>query len=213
MCRDPEALLSFLGLDPGEAPFPLAEQGEFGFLVPWSYVKRMQKGSWHDPLLLQVIPRAGEMVEREGFSSDPVGDAASETVPGLLCKYAARVLVLVSDFCAMHCRFCFRRNGGVSGPADWDRVWRCIREQTDLREVILSGGDPFCLSADDLAMHLERAVATGHIDTVRIHTRVPVVAPELVDAMLIGRIADLARVKQVVVVVHANHAAEIAGGC
>jgi EF-P beta-lysylation protein EpmB len=208
-CQGLGILFSFLELDPARAPFKLADSGGFPFLVPWSYAKRMQKGSWSDPLLLQVLPRAEEMVEREGFSRDPVGDSAAETVPGLLCKYASRALLLASDRCAVHCRFCFRRSGCAAGPGDWDRVWRYINDHADIREVILSGGDPLCLDAAELAMHLERASSTDHLDTVRIHTRVPVVAPELVDAEMAGRIADLARVKPVVLVVHVNHAAEL----
>lgn len=182
-------------------------------LVPESYCQRMRSGSWDDPLLRQVLPTADELREREGFSTDPVGDAVSEIMPGLLHKYEGRVLLLVSDRCAMHCRFCFRRNTRMPATADWDRVWEYIAADASINEVILSGGDPLCLDAGEFSAHLERAAVIPSVRTVRIHTRLPVADPDRIDMPMIAAITRFASIKTCIVVIHANHAAELGGSC
>jgi EF-P beta-lysylation protein EpmB len=207
------ALLRSLGLDPGYAPYEIRDSVNFPMLVPESFRKRMRSGDWNDPLLRQVLPLADEMVESEGFSTDPVGDVASMVIPGLLHKYNGRVLLLVSDRCAMHCRFCFRRGTRLPEAADWDRVWDFIAAEPLIQEVILSGGDPLCLEPKVLSGHLERAAVMPNIRTVRIHTRLPVADPGLVDARMIAAITRIASIKTCIVVIHANHAAELGGSC
>ena len=207
------ALLGSLGLDPGYAPYEIRDSVDFPILVPESYCQRMRYGDWNDPLLRQVLPLADEMEECDGFSTDPVGDAASMVIPGLLHKYNSRVLLLVSDRCAMHCRFCFRRNTRLPEAVDWDRVWDYIAGDTSIDEVILSGGDPLCLESKVLSAHLERAAVIPSVRTVRIHTRLPVADPGLVDARMIATITRIASIKTCIVVIHANHASELGGSC
>jgi L-lysine 2,3-aminomutase len=182
-------------------------------LVPESYCQRIRSGSWDDPLLRQVLPLADEVKGREGFSTDPVGDAASEIMPGLLHKYEGRALLLVSDKCAMHCRFCFRRNIRLPAAVDWDRVWDYIAADAPINEVILSGGDPLCLETEALSAHLERAAVIPSVKTVRIHTRLPVADPDCIDASMIAVINRIASIKTCIVVIHANHSAELGGSC
>jgi EF-P beta-lysylation protein EpmB len=207
------ALLKSLSLDPKLAPYEIRDMESFPMLVPESYCQRIRSGDWDDPLLRQVLPRAEEMLESEGFSNDPVGDAQVVVVPGLLHKYHGRVLLLVSDRCAMHCRFCFRRNTRLPEEVDWDRVWGYVAADTSLNEVILSGGDPLCLESKVLSAHLERVAVMPNIRTVRIHTRLPVADPGLVDAAMIAAITRFASIKTCIVVIHANHAAELSGAC
>jgi L-lysine 2,3-aminomutase len=205
-------LLGFLGLDARSAPYRVTEDPGFPFLVPLSFAKRMRKRDWYDPLLLQVLPRGEERVEREGFSGDAVGDAAAQVAPGLLHKYESRVLLFASRSCAMHCRFCFRRCCPL-GAAMEEPVWRYIGEHREINEVILSGGDPLCLDAGALEEYLRRCCAVPHVKTARIHTRAPVADPGTVTPELLGMISSVNSVKNCVVVVHANHANELAADC
>lgn len=211
---DSNDLLGFLELDVRSAPYHVMESQEFPLLVPLSFAARMRKRDWQDPLLLQVLPRAEENEEREGFSDDAVGDAAALAAPGLLHKYASRALLLASDACAMHCRFCFRRCRPcrpAAGAAEG--ALRCIARHAGLKEVILSGGDPLCIGRAALEEQLRRIMEILHVRTVRIHTRAPVADPAVVTQAVLDMISYVNSLKNCVVVIHANHANELAGGC
>jgi L-lysine 2,3-aminomutase len=82
---------------------------DFPVLVPESFLRRMQPGNPLDPLLLQVLPQSAELESPPGFVSDPVGDMAARRSPGLLHKYHGRALLITTSACAVHCRYCFRR--------------------------------------------------------------------------------------------------------
>jgi EF-P beta-lysylation protein EpmB len=206
-------LLAFLKLDRDAAPHKIVEDPEFCFLVPLSFAARMRKRDWYDPLLLQVLPRAEEAVEKEGFSADAVGDAAAQAEPGLLHKYASRVLLLSSSSCVMHCRFCFRRHCTVRPAAAHESTFHYIADHPEVDEVILSGGDPLCLGAGTLKVLLQRLVAFPQVRTVRIHTRAPVADPGLISQEIIETIAYVNSAKNCIAVIHANHANEIAADC
>jgi KamA family protein len=124
---------------------------------------------------------------------------------------------MISPHCAVHCRYCFRREFPYSdlpkGAASWEAAWTYLEGAEALDEIVFSGGDPLFLDDIRLARILARALALPHIRTLRFHTRLPIVLPSRVDAGLLALIADAAAVKTVVMVVHANHAAEIAGDC
>src|SRR5690606_2154519 len=107
--RTLEALLLYLDLDPSHAPERLEADPDFPLLAPKSFASRMAKGDWRDPLLMQILPLAREYASSEGFRDDAVGDLPSQIVPGLLHKYASRALMMISPQCAVHCRYCFRR--------------------------------------------------------------------------------------------------------
>jgi EF-P beta-lysylation protein EpmB len=205
-------LLRFLELDICSAPYKIIENQKFPFLAPLSYAGRMRKRDWYDPLLLQVLPRSEESVEQEGFSDDAVGDMAAQTTPGLLHKYDSRVLLISSRFCAMHCRFCFRRCYPL-GFAIEEPVWRYIRENREVNEVILSGGDPLCLDPADFEYFAQHIIAIPHVKTVRIHTRTPVADPGRVSKGIVDIISYVNSAKACIVVIHANHANELAADC
>ena len=205
-------LLGFLEMDIRSAPYEITGKADFCFLVPLSYAERMRKRDWYDPLLLQVLPRSEESVEHEGFFDDAVGDREAQAVPGLLHKYDSRVLLVSSSTCAVHCRFCFRRcyrfRSTIREPA-----WRYIDEHREVNEVILSGGDPLCLDPADLDYFAQRIFAIPHVKTVRIHTRLPIADPGRVNRAMIDIISSVNSVKTCIVVLHANHAAELEGDC
>jgi L-lysine 2,3-aminomutase len=208
---DPTELCSVLGLDPALIEPACAAAGKFPLRVPRGYVARMRHGDPRDPLLLQVLPGAAELVSTPDFSTDPVGDLGSSAAPGLLHKYACRALVVATGACAVHCRYCFRRHFPYSEQSALRRGWAPVIErlQADpsIHEVILSGGDPLSLSDRRLAQFTDELRTVRHVRRLRIHTRYPIVLPERVDAGLLKWLAGVPLQK--VVVIHANHASEI----
>ncbi len=209
--KDPAELLRLLEL--GDDLLPQARRAAelFPLRVPRGFIARMRKGDALDPLLLQVLPLGRELEDTPEFSTDPVGDLAAMTVPGVLHKYHGRVLLVLTGACAVHCRYCFRRHFPYSAanPAtdQWSAALDYLRADTSINEVILSGGDPLALSDARLADLVAQLDTIAHLQRLRIHTRVPVVLPERVDAALLRWIA--ATRLAVVVVLHVNHANEL----
>jgi EF-P beta-lysylation protein EpmB len=183
----------------------------FGLFAPWPYIGRMAKGDPADPLLVQVLPLNAELDDQPGFAADPVGDAAARQTAGLLQKYQGRGLLITTGACAVHCRYCFRRQYPYSesprSPDDWQPAIDRLAADPTLDEVILSGGDPLTLVDRHLAEMAERIALVKHIRRLRVHTRLPIVIPQRVTGELIAwltgtRLAPL-------VVVHANHPQEL----
>jgi EF-P beta-lysylation protein EpmB len=161
-------------------------------------------------LLLQVLPSGEELVGTPGFSEDPLAETEALWEPGLLAKYAGRVLMVTTGACGVHCRFCFRRHFPYQDPAAalclWEPALARVAADSSVREVILSGGDPLTLTDSKLQRLVDRLAELPHVARLRVHTRLPIVIPERVTdgllACLRGRLAAW-------MVVHVNHAAEI----
>lgn len=206
---DPSELLRFLGLDPRDFPAPHRGAG-FPFRVTRSYAARMGKGDPADPLLRQVLPLEAELAERAGFVADPVGDLAANLAPGVLRKYRGRALLVATGACAIHCRYCFRREF----PYDANPLGRRLEGEAldfiagdeSLGEVILSGGDPLVLGDERLAGLVAGLTAIPHVRRLRVHSRLPVVLPTRITGELVRVLAG-SRLKPVLVI-HANHPAE-----
>ena len=166
-----------------------------------------------DPIARQFIPSALELASAPGESADPIGDDVHSPVPGIVHRYPDRVLFKLVQVCAVYCRFCFRREmvGPGKATALSDTAYRgaldYIRTHPDIWEVILTGGDPLMLSPRRLAEIMADLAAIDHVKIIRIHTRVPVAAPDRIDD-------DMARALRVEgattwVAVHANHPREL----
>jgi EF-P beta-lysylation protein EpmB len=211
--RDPDALLAALEIAEGQIP-DLDRGGQgLRLLVPRAFAALMRPGDPQDPLLRQVLPLADEQRAVDGFSKDPVGDAAADQGQGLLQKYAGRVLILATSACAVHCRYCFRRHRPPSPPirsgAALDTLRRAIDGDPSISEVILSGGDPLMLDDDLLAELLDALGRLEQVRRLRIHTRLPVVLPSRVTP---GLCHALTRTRlRPVVVLHTNHPRELGG--
>ena len=190
---------------------------DFPLRVPRGFVARMRRGDPADPLLLQVLPTAAELVAAPGYTADPLVEvdesAAASPVPGVLHKYRGRALLLVTGACGVHCRYCFRRHFpyGEHAPRGdgWERALEWLAANPAVEEVILSGGDPLAVSDEKLAWLVEALDAIPHLRRLRVHTRMPVVLPERVDDALVAWLGG-SRLSTVVVL-HANHAQEIDG--
>ena len=210
---DPAELLSVLGLDQGSLPGMRAAARDFPVRVPRGFVARMRRGDPFDPLLLQVLPTAAELIARAGFGTDPVGDLGSRQGAGLLQKYAGRSLLIATGACAVHCRYCFRRHFPYDEETASSHAWQGALDRLSadsaVQEVILSGGDPLSLNDRRLAQLTTALQDIPHIKRLRIHTRQPIVLPERVDAGLLDWLAGVRLQK--VIVLHVNHAREIDG--
>lgn len=164
-----------------------------------------------DPIAAQFLPDPRELTIRPEELFDPISDAARSPVPGLTHRYPDRVILHVTRICEVYCRFCFRRevvgDDGLLPDADLDRALDYIARTPAIHEVILTGGDPLVLSPRRMLALMDRLQAINHVDLVRIHTRIPVVAPDRINAAMLAtlRPARLA----VWVVLHCNHAHEL----
>ncbi len=205
----PDELLSDLGLDP--SCYPIAYPNRFPLRVPRGYAARMRYGDPNDPLLRQVLPLISESESVPGYSADPVGDLASQSGNGLLQKYRGRALVVTTGACAVHCRYCFRRDfpyaDNTATRSGILSVMRTLGADAELSEVILSGGDPLSLSDQRLADWLNALGGLSQLRQIRLHTRTAVVLPERITPALLQLLSNSP--VPIVVVVHANHAQEI----
>ncbi len=165
-----------------------------------------------DPIARQFVPSVAELAEHPVERLDPIDDKGHSPMPGLVHRYPDRVLVKAVHTCPVYCRFCFRRE--MVGPGrsdalsteDFDRITDYVAARPEIREVIVTGGDPFVLSPRRIGALTERFAAMAHVRTIRWHTRVPVVAPDLVTAEL----AEALRRDGIAtwVAIHANHPRE-----
>jgi EF-P beta-lysylation protein EpmB len=207
----PEELIAALGLDHGLLPAARKAAASFRLRVPRSYVARMRAGDPADPLLRQVLPIERELDLVPDFVADPLGEHAALRAPGLLQKYRGRALMITTSACAVHCRYCFRREFPYSEQTAESPRWRAalaeIGRDSSLEEVILSGGDPLSLSDARLKSLTDALAIIPHVRRLRVHTRQPVVLPSRVDE---GLLAWLQTLKiPVVFVLHVNHPNEI----
>jgi L-lysine 2,3-aminomutase len=212
--RDPAELLALLGLD-GQVPaLSAGAAAQFPLRVPRGFVARMRPGDPHDPLLRQVLPLDDELRPMPGFDLDAVGDGAAKAATGVIHKYRGRALLIATGSCAVHCRYCFRRHfpyaDETAAAGQWRDAIEAIRADASLDEVILSGGDPLSLTTPKLAELTAQLAGIAHVRRLRIHTRLPVVLPERVDAEFTAWLRALPW--PVAVVIHANHAHEFDAG-
>lgn len=206
-----EDLCHYLHLSIKDLPVSEAAAKNFSLRVPLSFAASMQKNNPNDPLLRQVMPIKDELNIYPGFSNDPVGDLSSATQIGVLHKYQGRVLLINTGSCAINCRYCFRRNFPYSdlqlGKQHENAAIQYIIDNHDISEVILSGGDPLLLNDDRFEKLIQQLSAIKHLKRIRIHSRLPIVLPARITNDFINSLTKSA--KQIVLVVHCNHANEI----
>lgn len=164
-----------------------------------------------DPVARQFLPDARELTIRPEELHDPIGDRRHSPVFGLTHRYPDRAILHLTQTCAVYCRFCFRRETvGDSGHLTSEQVAACldhIRATPTIREVILTGGDPMVLSPRRLGKVLADLGTIGSVETLRLHSRVPVVAPERITPDMLAALRD--GDAPVWLVVHVNHANEL----
>ena len=163
------------------------------------------------PIRRQVVPRIEEGYDSPFDMADPCGEDSSMPVPGLVHRYPDRVLFLVTDRCASYCRYC-TRSRVVSGVGeqelhtDFEEAFRYLEQHTEIRDVLLSGGDALLLSDSRLEAILSRLRSIPHIEFLRIGTRVPIFLPQRITPELC---AMLRKYHPLWMSVHVNHPREL----
>ncbi len=163
-----------------------------------------------DPIGRQFIPDPAELLTAEYESADPIGDDALSPVKGIVHRYPDRALLKPLLICPVYCRFCFRRehvgpDGGLLTDAELQTAYAWFAAHPAVTEVILTGGDPLMLSPRRLRGIIATLSAMPHIQTIRVHSRVPVADPERLTGELV---AAMETDRSFWLVVHANHARE-----
>ncbi len=163
------------------------------------------------PIRRQVIPRIEESTTAPWEMSDPVGEDSHSPVPGLVHRYPDRVLFLVTDRCARYCRYCTRSRlvsnaSGYDFHPEYDKQIAYIAAHPEIRDVLLSGGDPLLLSDEKLENLLSRLRAIPHVEFLRIGTRIPIFLPQRITPELC---AMLKQFHPLFISIHANHPREL----
>lgn len=163
------------------------------------------------PIRRQVVPRVEETHTAPWELSDPVGEDSHSPVPGLVHRYPDRVLFLVTDRCASYCRYCTRSRlvsnaSGYDFHPEFERQIAYIEQHPEVRDVLLSGGDPLIFSDEKLEFLLSRLRAIKHVEFLRIGTRIPIFLPQRITPALC---AMLKQYHPLFVSVHVNHPREL----
>lgn len=163
------------------------------------------------PIRAQVIPRIEETHTASWEMSDPCGEDSHSPVPGLVHRYPDRVLFLVTDRCAAYCRYCTRSRlvsnaTGYDFHPEYDKQIEYIRNHPEIRDVLLSGGDPLLLSDDKLENLLTQLRAIPHVEFLRIGSRIPLFLPQRITPELC---AMLKKFHPLFISIHTNHPREL----
>ena len=206
--------LAAAGLIPAADAPALARVGaRYAIAITPDIAALMQGRGADDPIARQFLPSPRELVVSPVESADPIGDNAHSPVEGIVHRYPDRVLLKLVHVCPVYCRFCFRREMVGPGkapslsPAALEAALAYVRAHAEIWEVIVTGGDPFALSARRMAALMRALGDIAHVQIIRFHTRVPVVDPARVTPAFVAALKQGG--KTVYVALHANHAREL----
>ena len=208
---DFKTLKQYIQLLPEEEAVAKSKSFSFRMAITPYYLSLIDPKNPNAPVRLQAIPRIEESRRDPSDMPDPLDEDADAPVPGMTHRYPDRVLLLLTDQCSMYCRHCTRRRkaGETDAPMpqkDVDKAIEYIREHKEVRDVILSGGDPLTLGDARIDEVLGRLAEIKHVDIVRLGTRTPVVMPQRITD---GLIEVLKKYKFVWLNTHFNHPNEI----
>jgi lysine 2,3-aminomutase len=188
-----------------------AEQAGLPIAITPYYLSLADKADPNCPIRKQCVPHIAEETEVPGDLADPLGEKAHEMAPDLVCRYPDRALLLVSDRCSVYCRFCTRSRmvgagGGVRTLDHLSPALAWLAEHPEVRDVIVSGGDPLVMSTERLVRVMQRLRALPHIETIRLATRAPVTLPSRVTDELVQALRAF---HPIWVMTHFNHPKEL----
>ena len=188
-----------------------AEQQGFPISVTPYYAALADRKDPRCPIRRQIVPLADEAIEARGDLRDPLGEEAHEVAPELIQRYPDRALLLATDRCAVYCRFCTRSRlvGNGGGPRSLQHLqpaFDYLRAHPELRDVIVSGGDPLAMATNRLTALLGELRSIPSIETIRLATRVPVVLPQRITSELLEALKPL---HPLWVMTHFNHPKEL----
>jgi lysine 2,3-aminomutase len=200
-------------LSPEAASRLAAVERRYSVAVTAQIAALIDLGDPADPIGRQFLPDIRELEIRPAERADPIGDAAHSALPGLVHRYPDRVLLKLLSVCPVYCRFCFRRETVGRGKGDVlsreavAAALNYVAARPAIREVILTGGDPLIAPARRLAAVSVRLAEIPHVTLLRVHTRAPTAAPDLVTPARLQALA--ASGKTLRVALHVNHAREL----
>jgi len=186
-------------------------KGRLALAVTPYFASLMDPFNPNCPIRRQAIPRVEEIHLSKNEMVDPLGEDKHSPVPGLVHRYPDRVLLLVTDQCAVYCRYCTRRRLVGSHErsitqGNFEEVLRYLKSHRKVRDVLLSGGDPLLLENERLEEILSRLRALPHIELLRIGTRVPVTLPQRITG---GLVRMLKKYHPLMISIHFSHPKEI----
>jgi lysine 2,3-aminomutase len=209
--RDVDTLAKILALSAKEKEEIAKVLKVFRMAITPYYASLIDRGNPFCPVRLQSVPRLPETFEDASDQDDPLHEDVDSPVPGLTHRYPDRALLLVTKLCSMNCRHCTRRRlvgfeDSHMPDAAIDAAIAYIRGAPEIRDVILSGGDPLMLSDDRLESIISRIRDIPHVEIIRIGTRTPVVMPMRITE---GLVSMLKKYHPIYVNTHFNHPKEI----
>jgi lysine 2,3-aminomutase len=189
-------------------------ESQYKLAIPPYYFSLINPDDPNDPIRLQSVTSPLEARNESGYElEDPLEEDKDMPVPGLTHRYPDRVLLVTTHVCTMYCRFCTRkratmvRGGWDAISRDDERMIEYIRSHPEIRDVIVSGGDPLTLPVNKLRFFLDNLANIPHVDVIRIGTRVPVTLPQkLYDKELVDLLASA---EKVWIQTHFNHPREV----
>jgi lysine 2,3-aminomutase len=204
-------LEAFIALDDEERRGVALAPSLFRIGITPYYASLMDPSRKDCPVRMQVVPLGREREVARGEYVDPLGEDGLSPVPSIVHRYPDRVLLLALDRCAVYCRHCNRRrlvgqDDGVIAKQQLETAIDYIRRTQQIRDVLISGGDPLTLSTEKLEWIVSSVRAVEHVDIVRIGTRVPVAMPMRIDDELVNM---LKRYHPLYINTHFNHPKEI----
>lgn len=206
-----DALEKHLTLSPEERAGVLLSGNKLALAITPHFFNLIHPEDPDCPIRRQVIPRIEETLDDPAEMADPCGEDSHMPVPGLVHRYPDRVLFLVTDRCASYCRYC-TRSRVVSGVGEqelhteFDAAFRYLEKHTEVRDVLLSGGDALLFSDAKLEGLLKRLRAIPHIEFIRIGSRVPIFLPQRITPALCSM---LAKYHPLWMSIHSNHPREL----
>ena len=212
--RTPEDLAGLLELAPQALRTCRQVAGQYPLRVTPYYLSLATSRTLDDPILRQCVPAAEETAADEGSHPDPFAERRLSPVPGLVHRYPDRALLVLTRHCAVRCRHCMRKRlwadaatrDEVLATGQLDAALAYLRRTPQVREVLLSGGDPLLLPIRRLTSILRRLHALPNIDVVRIATRLPVVLPFRLTEIFCRQLGQF---QPTWIVTHFNHPAEL----
>ncbi|MBI5892656.1 MAG: lysine 2,3-aminomutase [Deltaproteobacteria bacterium] len=206
-----DEIKSLLSLTPEEEEGIKRSGGRLAMAITPYFFSLIDKTDPDCPIRKQSVPRINEFSIENCDLIDPCGEDNHSPVSGLVHRYPDRALLLVTDSCAMYCRYCTRRRmvGDEQPPMSIERfeeAFKYIKSKRSIRDILISGGDPLMLKTEHLEYYLKKLSSISHIDIIRIGTRVPVTLPMRVDEELVNM---LKKYHPVYMSVHFSHPKEI----
>ena len=185
--------------------------GRYPFGITPYYLSLIDRYNPQDPIRLQCIPSPEEEKLYFEVEDDPLGEEEDSVMPGLVHRYPDRVLLTLTNMCPVYCRHCTRKREWAQGkwvrrPQELERIYEYISSHKEIRDVILSGGDPLFFSTGKLECILVALRRISHVEIIRIGTRCPVVLPQRITEELT---VCLKKYRPIWLNTHFNHPNEI----